>query len=155
MTLTFNWIGLKCPLGSPVSLRCRPSPHLPLALSKAWLSHRRFSWEINVWVAFQSCKKKLKLSAKNNCLKIMYKKIIRVSCWWIPGKNAVFLAIWWIVVKVRQWTELRPTETLSTAEAGGAAEKCTRTRTQGHCEQWLSAANRGEARNRVTMARSH
>ena len=41
-------------------------------------------------------------------------------------------------MKVRQWTDLRPTETLSTAEAGEVHQD------QGHSEQWLSAANRGE-----------
>ena len=47
-------------------------------------------------------------------------------------------------MKVRQWTDLRPTETLATAEAGEVHQDQDRTRTQGHSEQWLSAANRGE-----------
>ena len=44
-------------------------------------------------------------------------------------------------MKVRQWTELRPTETLSTAEAGEVHQDPG---TLALCEQWLSAANRGE-----------
>ena len=46
-------------------------------------------------------------------------------------------------MKVRQWTELRPTETLSTAEAG-EVHQYRDPGTLALCEQWLSAANRGE-----------